>query len=186
MAGATGYNLAHLQVAPKGASPTWKDVNYATTAEFPISQDSDTFRADASAVITAWSAPEGSGSIGFGSADLSTFAIFTGGTVSSSGAGAAAISRLEVKGNTTPTAVMLAAWIPNVDGNSALAGIRVTLPNATVTVPSASYSQESWTEFDADVAFNPNENQDLIIFETLGTAPTFTSGVMPVNITAPA
>ena len=186
MAGATGYNLAHLQVAPKTVSPTWKDINYAQSAEFPISQDSDVLRADASAVITAWSAPEGSGSIGFASADLATIAVLTGGTVSTSGSGGAAINRLEIKGNTKPTAIMLAAWIPNVDGNSALAGIRVTLPNATATVPSASYDQESWTEFDSDIGFNPNENGDLLIYETLGTAPTFTSGVMPVNITAPA
>lgn len=185
MAGATGYNLAHAQVAAKAASPVWKDINYARSADFPITQDSNVYRADAAAVITAFGAPTGDGSITFGSADLAMMAILTGGVVSSSGAGAAAIDRLEIKGNGTPPPIMLALWIPNVDGNSTKAGIRVTVLNGRTTVPNASYDQESWTEFSSDVAFNPNENNDLLIYETLGTAPTFTAGVMPVNITAP-
>lgn len=185
MAGTTGYNLTHLQVAAKGASPVYKDILYATTAEFPISQDKDVFRADGSAVVTAWSAPSGDGSIGFGSADLDTIAVMTGGTKSTTGSAGTAIDRLEIKGNTTPTAVIFVAWIPNVDGNSTQAGLRITIPNASASVPSTSYAQESWTEFSSDVGFNPDENGNLLIWESLATAPTFTSGVIPTNLTAP-
>ena len=42
--GATGYNLTHMQVAPKGASPTYVDINYATTFEPSITQESPSRR----------------------------------------------------------------------------------------------------------------------------------------------
>lgn len=182
----TGYNLNHLQVAPKETTPTFKDVNYATTAEFTVDQDSDTLQADGGTKATAYSARQGSGSVGFASAALDTIAIMTGDEYSTSGTAGAEIDRLEIGGSTVPPSLILSAWIPNVDGNSTAAGMRVTVPNGTLAVPSTSFEQESWTEFEADLSFVTDENDVMLIWETLATAPTFTAGVMPVNLVAPA
>ena len=186
MAGATGYNLNHLQGAPKGASPTFSDVNYATSGEFGIDQDSDTLRADGGSKVTAYGAREGTGSIGFASADLSTIAIMTGDEFSTSGTpGTDGIDRLEIKGSTTPPNLILAAWVPNVDGNATAAGMRITVANGTLSVPSTSFEQESWTEFESDLSYVSNEDDIMLIWELLEVAPTYTAGVMPVNMTAP-
>lgn len=187
MAGAavTGYNLTHLQVAAKVETPTYKDVKYATTFEFPISQDSEILRADGSAAVTAQGAPEGGGSIGFASIDLATMAVMTGGTTSESGSAGTRITRLEVGANYSPPAVVLVGWIPNVDGNSTSAGLRVTLPNAKLTMPSGTFGQESWSEMSADLTYVGDANNVMLIWEELATAPTFTSGVIPTNLTAP-
>lgn len=181
---ATGYNLTHLQIAPKSASPVFLDVNYATTAEFTVEQDSDTLRADGSTKVTAYGAREGSGSIGFASADLATIAAMTGDEFSTSGTAGAQIDRLEIGGATVPPSLILAAWVPNVDGNASAAGMRITVPNGTLSVPNASFEQESWTEFESDLSFVSNEDDVMLIWEVLETAPTFTSGVMPVALTS--
>jgi len=185
MQGTTGYNLNHLQVAPKGVSPVYKDINYATTFEATIDQSQDKLAADGKKAVTAWSAADGGGSIGFASADMAVLAALSGGTFSTSGTAGAVINRMEVKGNVTPPASILVGWIPNVDGNSDSAGLRVTLPNAQVSMPSTSYAQETWTEFTADLSYVADENNVMIIWEELATAPTFTGGVIPTNLTAP-
>ncbi len=186
MPGVTGYNLNHFQIAPKVTTPVYKDVNYAISWEFPIEQDSETLNADGKKAVSAEGAPEGGGSITFASADLSVIGVFTGGTASSSGAGATLINRLVVPGNYTAPATIGVGWIPNVDGNSTSAGLRVTIPNAKYTMPSASFEQESWTEFSADQSFVANESNVMLIWEDLATAPTYTAGVIPTNLTAPA
>ena len=61
----TGYNLKHLQAATNDGSPTYEDINYATTFEPTITQENDEFRADAQVVITAQGAPTGGGSLGY-------------------------------------------------------------------------------------------------------------------------
>jgi len=188
MAGApvTGYNLNHLQVAAKSGSPTYKDINYAQTIEFPITQDSETLRADGAAVVTAQSAPEGGGSIQFASIDLATMAVMTGGTTSESGTAGTRITRLEIPSDYSPPAVIVVAWIPNVDGNSTSAGLRVTIPNGKLTMPSGTFGQESWSEMSSDLSFVGDDNDVMLIWEELATAPTFTSGVIPTNLTPPA
>lgn len=186
MAGATGYNLTHMQVAPKGATPVFSDVNYATTGEFGIDQDSDTLRADGGSKVTAYGAREGTGSIGFASADLSTIAVMTGDAFSTSGTpGTDKIDRLEIAGSTTPPNLVLSAWVPNVDGNTTAAGMRITVANGTLSVPSTSFEQESWTEFESDLSYVSNEDDIMLIWELLDAAPTFTGGVIPVQLAAP-
>jgi hypothetical protein len=182
---ATGYNLNHLQVAAKGASPTFKDVLYATTFQPTVDQTAAKLKADAKNAVTAWSAADGGGSIGFGSMSTDLMALLTGGTASTSGASGTLINRVEVKGSTTPPFLIFSAWIPNVDGNQTSAGFRVTLPNAQLAVPTTNFQQESFTEFTANLSFVADANDVMVIWEDLATAPTFTSGVMPVNLTAP-
>lgn len=184
--GTTGYNLNHLQAAAKGASPVYKDINYATTFEATIDQTQDKLAADGKKAVTAFSAADGGGSIGFASADLSVIALLSGGTFSTTGTAGTMINRMDVLGNVTPPATILSGWIPNVDGNTTSAGLRITLPNAQVSMPSTSYAQESWTEFNADLSYVADENDVMLIWEELFTAPTMTLGVMPVNLTPPA
>jgi hypothetical protein len=183
---ATGYNLNHLQAATNDGSPTYVDINYATTFEPTISQENDSFRADGQVVITAQGAPEGGGSIGFGSFDTDAFAVLTGGTASSSGSAGTLIDRLEIPADYTAPSVILVAWIPNVDGNSTSAGLRITVPNAKVNMPSTQFGQETWSEFAADISFAADENDVMLIFEDMATAPTFTAGVIPTNLEPPA
>ena len=86
----------------------------------------------------------------------------------------------------TPPSVILVAWIPNVDGNSTSAGLRITVPNTKVTMPSTQFGQETWSEFTSDISFVADTNDVMLIFEDMATAPTFTSGVIPTNLTPPA
>lgn len=185
MAGTTAYNLNHLQVAAVGASPTYVDVNYAISSEFTIEQDSENFLADGKSAVSTFGAREGTGSISFGSMDLSTIALMTGDEFSTSGAEGSKIDRLEFKGDATPPPVILSAWVKNVDGNSTFAGSRITVPNAKLSVPNTSFEQESWSEFESDVTFNPDEDDNLMIWENLEVEPVFSAGVMPVALTAP-
>lgn len=180
--GATGYNLVHLQAAAKSATPTFSDINYATTAEFTIDQGNEYFRADGGVKVNAYGAREGSGSIGFGSADLQTIALISGDTFSTTGTGATLVDSLIVSGSTQPPSLILSAWIPNVDGNSTSAGLQVSIPNAKVAMPSTSFEQESWTEFTADLAYSADENDTMQVWQSMATAPTFTAGVIPVNL----
>lgn len=186
---ATGYNLVHLQAAAKTDTPTFKDINYAVSAEFTVEQDSEQFQADGANVLSAFSPREGTGTISFGSADLATIGLLTGEEFSTSGTeGTDRIERLEFLGSSVPPALILSAYVPNVDGNSDFAGMRITVPNAKVSVPNASFEQESWTEFESDVTFNPDENGVMLIWENIEVDPEVgTSGaVMPVNLVAPS
>jgi hypothetical protein len=180
---ATGYNLNHLQVAAKVTTPTYIDVKYATTFEPTITQDSDTFNADGAKVITATGAAEGGGSIGFGSFDTASFGVMTGGTTSTSGTGATLINKVKIPANYNPPAVILVAWIPNVDGNSTMAGMRWTVPNAKLTMPSTQFGQETWSEFSADLSFVLDTTSNaMLIVEEMATAPVFTAGVIPTDL----
>ncbi len=176
----TGYNLKHLQVGLNETTPTYMDVNYASTAEFGISQDNDTMRGDGKVAVTTYGAREGEGSIGFGSADLDTIALMTGDVFSTAGTAGTVVDRLEISGATQPPSLILCGWIENVDGNSTADGMRVTVTNGSLAVPSVSFEQESWTEFEADLSFSDNNDDIMLIWEIMETAPVFTSGVIPV------
>ncbi len=182
---ATGYNLNHLQAATNDGTPAYVDINYAVNFEPTISQDSDSFNADGLVAITAQGAAEGGGSLSFGSFDTDSFAVLTGGIASTSGITPNIIDRLEIRGNYSPPSVILVAWIPNVDGNSVSDGLRITVPNAKVTMPSAGFGQETWSEFSADISFASNAAGVMLIYEDMETAPTFTAGVIPTNLVAP-
>lgn len=185
-AGVVGYNLKHGQIAARGTSPTYVDLPYTQTIDASIAQNSDKLPADGAKVVTAYSAPEGSGSLTMGMFHLTTQAMMTGGTASQSGTAGAAISRLEIKGSAQPPALIGSFWIPNIDGNLAAAGLRVTLPNCKFSVPSGTFDQETFVSVSADLSFDPDANDVLIIYEELATAPAMTLGVMPTNLVAPA
>src|SRR4051794_201002 len=97
----TGYNLQHLQVGAKVASPTFLDILYATTFQPTIDQSNVKMKADAKNAVTAWSAPDGGGTIGFGSADLDVIALLTGGAASTTGSAGTLIDRLDVMADGT-------------------------------------------------------------------------------------
>lgn len=181
-----GYNLKHGQIAARGATPTYIDLPYVMTVDATVTQNSDKMAADGAKVVTAYSAPEGGGSFTMGQIALDNQAMMTGGTVSTTGATATAIDRLEVKGSSQPPALIGSFWVPNIDGNLISAGLRVTLPNVKFSVPSSTFDQETWANVSADMSFDPDENDVLIIYEELATAPVFTADVMPVNLTPPA
>ena len=183
---ATGFNLAHLQVGAKTATPTFSDINLASTFDPSVDQDSQTLRGDGRIGVTTYSSREGTGSITFGSVKLSTVGLMTGDEFSTDGvAGTDLIDRLDISGATTPPSLIFAAWVYNVDRNFDWAGQRITVTNASVSVPTASYEQESWTEYEASLTFSDNEDGVMMIWETMEVAPTFTAGVIPVALTPP-
>lgn len=185
-AGVVGYNLKHGQIAARGATPTYIDLPYTQTLDASIAQNSDKMAADGAKVVTAYSAPEGSGSVTVGMFNLTTQTMMTGGRSSQSGTAGTAISRLEILGSSQPPALIGSFWIPNIDGNLAAAGLRISLPNCKFSVPSGTFDQETFVTVSADLSFDPDANDVLIIYEELATAPVFTLGVMPTNLVAPA
>lgn len=183
MAGSTAYNLNHLQVAEQGASPTYRDVNYAVSADFTIDQSSETFAADGAIVESTFSPREGSGSISFGSIDMETVALMTGDEFATDGtSGTDLRNRITFKGDTTPPGVVLAGWVKNVSNKSPFAGTMIIVPNANIGVPNASFEQSSWSELEADVTFTPDEDGNMLIWENVEVEPTFANDVIPVEI----
>lgn len=183
--GTTGYNLNHVQIAEQGSSPTFRDVNYSITADFTIDQSDEKLAADGANVESTFGPREGSGSISFGSIDLQTVAMMTGDEFMTDGADETLVERLEFKGDTVPPGVIVAAWVRNVSSQSPFAGTMVIVPNAKFGVPNVSFEQSSWSEAEADVTFDQDEDGNMLIWENIATEPTFTNGVMPVNLVAP-
>lgn len=185
---AVGYNLNHLQVAPKGASPTFIDVPGSVSWEPSITADSEDVKADGQTYVTVYSAPVGEGDMTWIDFRPDVLATINGGEVSTSGTGPTEITRYEQKGSFTPVPFIIADWVPNQDKNhdSAVAGVRTTVPNATAEPASRSSGQESTQEWTASTKFTPDANDVLIIYEALASEPEFTTGVMSVNLTAPA
>jgi hypothetical protein len=182
----TFYNLDHVQIAVIQTTPTWIDLPYAVTLDPTISQDTDPLKADASTVVTSYSAPEGTFSLEWARAETVTLAILAGLTASTSGTTPSTIDRLDYLGNTTPPGVHLSAWAKNVDANVTGAGLRLNLPNAKASVPSIPLGQETYSTLSSDGVFNADENGVMMTLEFLETAPVFTSKVMPVNLAPPA
>lgn len=186
MAGTTGYNLSHMQVAPNVASPTFKDINYSISLDATIDQSDEKFQADGMNVESTFGPREGSGSVSFGSIDPSTIATMTGDTFATAGsAGTSLRDRISFKGGTVPPSVILLGWVRNVSSKSAFKGTVIIIPNAKIAVPNVSFEQSSWSEMESDITFDPNANGDMLIWENVETEPTFTSGVMAMPAVIP-
>jgi hypothetical protein len=179
-----GYNLDHVQVATKTGSPTYLDVPAATTLNASITSDQDVFKADGKTYAIANSAPEGEGELGFGVTQITNFAIINGGTYSTSGTTPNIVDRYIQPGTTSQPTVILAAWIKDVDPNDTTrAGLRLVLPAASIAPVSASFEQESWAEWTADLSFVADSAINaMIIYELMETAPVFTGNVIPVTL----
>lgn len=181
MAGSTAYNLDHMQVAEQGASPVYRDVNYAISLDVTIDQSDETLQADGKIVESTFGPREGSGSISFGSIDLATIALMTGDPYLSDET-TVLNERLTFKGESTPPGVILVGWVKNVSSKSPFKGTRIIIPNAKIGVPNASFEQSSWSELEADITVTPDENDDLLIWENTETDPAFTDGTIPVEL----
>lgn len=184
--GATVYNLEHVQVAIIQTTPVWVDLPYAQTFDPTITQDSEDLQADGKQAVTAYGPPTGEGTVEWARAEPVTLALLAGLTATSSGTTPATIDRLVYKGDTTPPGLHWSAWARNVDANITGAGMRVTLPNAKASVPAMPLGQETFSTLSSDLRFTANAANDMMILEFMETAPAYTSGVIPVNLTAPA
>jgi hypothetical protein len=185
-AGSVGYNLKHVQIGAVGVSPTYIDVPYAISIDPSIDQTADKLKADAATPVVAFGAAEGTGSMEWGLITPAVLALMTGGTASSTGTAGTVIDRLEVKGSLQPPSLIVVAWIPNVDGVQTSAGIRLTLPNAKLSVPRGAFQQETFANRTSNLDYAPDANDNMQIWEFPVTAPTFSSGVIPTNLTPPA
>ncbi len=84
-----------------------------------------------------------------------------------------------------PPAIIVSDYAPNIDRvhSPAVAGIRTTLPNASAGPISKSGGQESTGELTSTIKFAPTKTGGApMIIEYLESEPTFTGGVMPVNL----
>jgi hypothetical protein len=185
-AGTVGYNLAHIQIGLVATTPTYIDVPYAISLDPSVDQPSEKLKADAGSQVTAFGAMEGGGSIEWGLITPAVLAMMTGGTASTSGTAGTVIDRVEVKSNVQPPSLIVVGWLPNVDGKQTSAGIRLTLPNAKLTVPAGAMGQETYANRTADLSYDGDANNTIQIWEFPVTAPVFTGGVIPANLTAPA
>ena len=185
-AGTVGYNLKHVQIGAVGVTPTYIDVPYAVSVDPSIDQTADKLKADASTPVIAFGAPEGTGLMEWGLITPVVLALMTGGTASTSGTAGTVIDRLEVKGSLQPPSLIVVGWIPNVDGLQSSAGIRLTLPNAKLSVPSGAFQQETFANRTSNLDYAPDANDNMQIWEFPVTAPVFTAGVIPTNLVPPA
>lgn len=185
---AVGYNTNHVQVGPKEATPTFVDVPGAISWDPTITTDKDPIRGDGQVYVTAYGAPEGEGDLTWLGFAPDVLATINGGEVSTSGTGDTEITRYEQPGTYTAPPFIIADWVPNIDKSHApdVAGIRTTVTNATAEPASRGSGQETAVEWTASTSFSPDENNVLIIYEELATEPTFTNGVMPVNVEKPS
>lgn len=186
---AVGRNLAHVEIAAVGASPTYVNVPGVLTWDPSISTDTDPVQADGTTYYTAYSAPVGEGDLTFIDFDEDVVALLNGGTVSTSGVTPDVIDRYEQPGTYSAPAFITSDWVPNADTfHDARAGMRTTAPNCTATVVSRSSGQDSTFEWSCTVNFAPDDNDVMLIYELFETSPTFASDVMvpAPNLTAPA
>ena len=183
---AVGRNLAHVQVAAVAAEPTWLDVPGILTWDPSISTDTEPVQADGQTYYTAYAAPSGEGDFVFIDFNEDVVAVINGGTVSSSGTTPDVIDRYEQPGTYTAPPFATSDWVPNVDQfHDDRAGMRTTAPNCTATPVSRSSGQDTTFEWTATTSFSADENDVMLIYELLETAPTFTAGVIPVNLEDP-
>lgn len=182
MAGTVSYNLEHAQVAVLTSSPTYLDVPGVATLNPTIDTSVSYSSGDGSKKYAAWSAPEGGGELSFNEADFAVLVVINGGTQSSSGVAPAVVDRYVAPGTATNPAFILVGYASNVNSAITRAGFRIIIPNATAAPASMPAGQEEWTTWTASLAFTANANNQMIIYEQLQTAPTFTGGVMAVTI----
>jgi hypothetical protein len=184
MAGTVTYNLEHAQVALVGDTPVYLDVPGVTTMGATVSSSVAYFAGDGAKKYAAWSAPEGGGNIGFAEADFAVLAVINGGTASTTGTTPAIVERYVQPGTSTVTNFILVGYGSNVNGTSDRAGFRIILPNASAAPASIAMGQETWGEWTADLAFTPDEDDQMVIYEKLESAPTFTGDVFPDPLAA--
>ena len=181
------YNVNHLQVAPKGATPVYIDVDGAISAEPTISSDKEDVLGDGQVWATIYKSPTGEMTLTWLKTNFAVMAAINGGDVSSSGTGAAAIDRYEQPSAYVAPSVIVSYWEPNVapDRSPDEAGLRTTIPNATFGVAKKASGQETVGEWSADGSFRGSSTGPMIIYELLASEPVFTAGVMPTNVIAP-
>jgi hypothetical protein len=182
---AIGYNLTHAQIAATGASPTYIDLAAAETLDLSISTNSDSLNADGKVYARAYGAPEGSGSIKFGKSDFAAFVIMNGGTSSTTGTTPNTVDKYVQPGTALQPPFILVGWVPNVDASDASItknGFMVIVPACSAAPVSATFDQQAWAEWSADLSFVADDNNSMIEYQMFETAPTFTGEVLPVTI----
>jgi|SRR6185437_3905660 len=186
--GTVSYNTQHVQVGLVGATPTFVDVPGSVDWEPTISASPTPVKADGTTYYTAYASPDLSGDLTWIDGNSAVLGIINGGTVSSSGTAGTVIDRYEQPGVFVPTDFIISKWEPNVDRghNPDVAGLRTTTPHTSASPASKSGGQESTGMWTASTNATPVGDDPLIIYEWMATAPVFTAGVMPVNLTAPA
>lgn len=182
------YNQTHAQAARQGATPTYVDIPGFVSSEPEISSDSEDIMADGTVYAVAWGILTAESEITFIDDRAAVRALLNGGTVSTSGTGATAITRYEAPATFLPPPIILSDYASNIDRSHSpdVAGIRTTLPNASAGPIAKSGGQESTAELTSTIKFAPTANGGApMIIEYLASEPTFTAGVMPVNLVAP-
>ena len=181
----TASNLTHAQIAATGASPTYIDLAAAETLDLSISTSSDSLNADGKVYARAYGAPEGSGSVKFGKSDFAAFVVMNGGTSSTSGSTPNTIDKYVQPGTALQPPFILVGWVPNVDASDASVtsdGFMVIVPACSAAPVSATFHQQAWAEWSADLSFVADDNNAMIIYQQFETAPTETGGVLPVTM----
>lgn len=181
-------NITHAQVAPKTVTPVFVDVPGATTLDVSFTDNSTDINADGMVYVTAYDAPVGQFNLGWVDDNFPVQVTINGGTSSSTGTAGTKIDRYEQPGTYVAPAFVAASLEPNIDKihDALVAAFRITIPNATAALAQKSSGQNSTHEWSAACKFKADGSGPLIIYEKLATAPTFTSGVMGVNLTPPA
>lgn len=182
MAGTVTYQLEHAQVAVKEASPTYLDVPGVDTVEATVNSSVNYLSGDGAKKYAAWTAPEGSGRLGFAEADFAVLVVINGGTSSSTGTTPAIVDRYVQPATANNPDFILVGYAKNVNANQDRAGFRIILPGATAAPASIAMGQETWGSWGADLAFTGDDSDQLVIYEQLETAPTFTGDIFTVTI----
>lgn len=183
------YNQTHAQAALQGASPTFVDIAGFVSSEPELSSDPEDIMADGTVYAVAWGILTAESEITFVDDRGAVRSMLNGGTVSTSGTGATAITRYEAPAQFLPPPIILSDYAPNIDRTHSpdVAGIRTTLPNASAGPIAKSGGQESTSELTSTIKFASTATGGApMIIEYLASDPTFTGGVMPTNLVAPA
>jgi hypothetical protein len=179
-----GRNLAHVQVAATGGTPTWLDVPGVLTWDPQITTDTEPVQADGTTYYTSYAAPTGEGDLTFIDFDEDVVALINGGTVSTSGTTPDVIDRYEQPGTYAAPSFSAADWVPNADTfHDSRAGMSTIAPNCTATVVSRSSGQDTTFEWSCTVNFQPDDEDVMLVYQLFESAPTFTADVM---VPAPA
>jgi len=179
------YNQTHVQAGLQATTPTYVDIPGMVSNEPEISSDPEDIMADGTVYAVAWGILTAESELTFVDDRGSVRALLNGGVTSTSGVTPNIITRYEAPAVFLPPPIILSDYAPNIDRvhSPAVAGIRTTLPNASAGPISKSGGQESTGELTSTIKFAPTANGGApMIIEYLESAPTFTGGVMPVNL----
>ena len=182
------YNQTHVQAGLQATTPTYVDIPGAVSNEPQMSADPEDILGDGGVYAVAWGIMTAESELTFVDDVGAVRALLNGGTVSTSGTGATAITRYEAPAVFNPPGIILVDYAPNIDKvhRPTVAGIRTTLPNATAGPISKSGGQESTAELTSTIKFAPTASGGApMIIEYLASEPAFTGGVIPTNLTAP-